>query len=200
MSFHAFDFIDSPEWDRGQSVEDSFKAIMDRKGITYREASRDEQFLHFDYKAKGTIDVKARKKINRSDEDEQDDLVWVEFKNTAGNAGWLTSDVDFIAFERKDDFVVVRRHALLELANEKCNRHGQRPSDALYKGYQRRGRLDLISIIKMQDILQLPVTIEANKNNVNITSPCAERTTKRNLCGKHQFIYEMGAGEDCQGG
>jgi hypothetical protein len=169
MTFHAFDFIGSPEWGRGQSVEDAFKSIMDRKGITYREASRDEQFQHFDYVTSvGTIDVKARKKINRSDDDEQDDLVWVEFKNTAGNAGWLTSDVDFIAFERKDDFVVVRRHALLELANEKCDLTNMvnRPSDALYKGYQRRGRLDLISIIKMQDILQLPVTIELkNENN-----------------------------------
>lgn len=167
MTFHAFDFIGTPEWDRGQSVEDSFKAIMDRKGITYREASRDEQFLHFDYVTSvGTIDVKARKKINRSDEDEQDSLVWVEFKNTAGNAGWLTSDVDFIAFERKDDFVVVRRWSLLDLANELCDltQMVSRPSEALYKGYQRKGRLDLISIIKMQDILQLEPTIETKPN------------------------------------
>jgi hypothetical protein len=136
---------------------------MDRKGITYREASRDEQFQHFDYiTSVGTIDIKARKKINRSDNAEQDDLLWVEFKNTAGNAGWLTSDVDFIAFERQDDFVVIRRWQLLELASELCdlNNMVSRPSDALYKGYQRKGRLDLISIITMQDLLQLPVTIE----------------------------------------
>jgi len=158
----ALDFIDSPSWNRGQEVETSFGDILDRRGIKYREATLDEQYQHFDYVTdRGTIDVKARKKINRSDNSEQDELVWLEFKNTAGNRGWLTSDVDFIAFEREEDFVLVRRQSLCQMAIDKCNLDDKvsRGSEALYKGYQRSGRRDLLSIIKMEDILKLTVQI-----------------------------------------
>ena len=158
----ALDFIDSPSWNRGQEVETSFGDILDRRGIKYREATLDEQYQHFDYVTdRGTVDVKARKRINRSDNSEQDELVWLEFKNTAGKKGWLTSDVDFIAFERAEDFVLVRRQSLYQMAIDKCNLDDRvsRGSEALYKGYQRSGRRDLLSIVKMEDILNLTVQI-----------------------------------------
>ena len=72
----------SQSWRRGQEVEKEFVSILKRYNIKWRKANREEQFQHIDYfTAKGTIDVKARKRINRSDNDEQDELVWVEFKN-----------------------------------------------------------------------------------------------------------------------
>ena len=82
----TFDFIDTPSWNRGQSVETSFQDILDRRGIEYRRSTLEEQYRHFDYVTdRGTIDVKARKRVNRSDSSEQDELVWLEFKNTAGD-------------------------------------------------------------------------------------------------------------------
>lgn len=159
---NALDFIDSHSWNRGQEVETSFQDVLDRRGIKYRRATLDEQYKHFDYITdKGTIDVKSRKRVNRSDRSEQDELVWLEFKNTAGKKGWLTSDVDLIAFERIKDFVLVRRQSLHQMAISKCNLKDKvsRGSEALYKGYQRNGRKDLLSIVKMQDILDLTVKI-----------------------------------------
>jgi hypothetical protein len=158
----TFDFIDTPSWNRGQSVETSFQDILDRRGIKHRRSTLEEQYKHFDYVTeRGTIDVKARKRVNRSDSSEQDELVWLEFKNTAGDRGWLASDVDYIAFERQDDFVLIKRAYLYEMASKKCDLDDKvnRGSDALYKGYTRNGRSDLLSIVKMSDILNLPVQI-----------------------------------------
>ncbi len=165
-SIKTLDFIDSPSWNRGQKVETSFRDILDRRGIKYRRATLEEQYKHFDYVTdRGTIDVKARKRVNRGDNSEQDELVWLEFNNTAGKKGWLTSDVDLIAFERMKDFVLVRRQSLYEMAISKCNLDDRvsRGSEALYKGYQRSGRNDLLSIVKMEDILNLTVKIIEKK-------------------------------------
>ena len=47
------------------------------------------------------------------------------------------------------------------MAINKCNLDNRvnRGSEALYKGYQRSGRRDLLSIVKMEDILNLTVQI-----------------------------------------
>jgi hypothetical protein len=156
------DFINAPCWKRGQDVEDSFQKLLEGRGVKCRPATLEEQYKHYDYITdRGTIDVKARKRIRRNDSSEQDELVWLEFKNIHGSKGWLASDVDFIAFERKNDFVIVRRIYLYEMAVKKCKLDDRvtRSSEALYKGYQRKGAQDLISMIKMQDVLNLPVQI-----------------------------------------
>jgi hypothetical protein len=82
----------------------------------------------------------------------------LEFANVRGNTGWLRSDVDYIAFERANDFLIVKRQLLLELAESLCDLVNitTQAKEALYKGYQRKGRADLISMIKMSDILTLP--------------------------------------------
>ena len=63
-----------------------------------------------------------------------------------------------IAFERDKDFVLIKRNYLLGMCQVKCDlsKKVTNSRDALYKGYQREGRKDLISIIKMSDILELP--------------------------------------------
>jgi hypothetical protein len=149
-------------WNRGQRVEKEFTKLLKKRDPNYKKANRENQFRHIDYHTSfGTIDVKAQKRISRSDSNEQDELVWVEFLNVQGRNGWLKSAVDIIAFERENDFVLVKRNYLLGMAKVKCNIEDKvtNSSDALYKGYQRAGRKDLISIIKMEDILELPHTI-----------------------------------------
>ena len=149
----------SESWDRGQAVEKAFSTLLRQRDPKYRKANREEQFRHIDFFSYfGTIDVKAKKKINRSDSEEQEDLIWVEFLNVQGREGWLRGQTDIIAFERDNDFVLIKRNYLLGMCQVRCDlsKRVTNSKDALYKGYQREGRKDLISIVKMSDILDLP--------------------------------------------
>ena len=75
-----------------------------------------------------------------------------------GRDGWLRGQTDVIAFERDNDFVLIKRNYLLGMCQIKCDlsKKVTNSKDALYKGYQREGRKDLISIIKMSDVLEMP--------------------------------------------
>ena len=135
-----------------------FAKLLNERATEARAADLMEQFSHVDYVSDfGNIDVKARKRVARKDDDVQDDLVWLEFKNVQGKFGWLYGKADWIAFERNEDFVLVKRSDLALMGEKLCDL-GDRVSvgrDALYKGYQRRGRKDLLSIVKMSDVLKL---------------------------------------------
>ena len=152
----ARDFKQS--WDRGQKLEDEFFEILKLRDPEARRATPKEQYRHIDFVTEfGSIDVKSKKRIGRADADEQDTIVWLEYKNVQGKKGWLVSEVDILAFERDDDFILIKRKALLKLANKLCNLDDMvdKSSDALYKGYTRKGRQDLITQVKMRDILKL---------------------------------------------
>ena len=151
-------WIQDQSWKRGQGVEAMFAKLLNKRTTDVRAADLKEQFSHVDYFSDfGKIDVKARKRVARSDDNTQDDLVWLEFKNVQGKLGWLYGEADWIAFERNDDFVIVKRSSLAMMAEKLCA-VGDRVAvgkDALYKGYQRSGRKDLLSIVKMSDVLKL---------------------------------------------
>jgi hypothetical protein len=120
--------------------------------------TKQEQWRGIDVIAKmGTIDVKARKRENRWQKYPQDKYIWVEFKNVGGGKGWIYSDADYLAFERKNDFVVVRRYHFSILAELLCDLENitDKASQALYRGYQRKDREDMIAKLKMDDILDL---------------------------------------------
>ena len=145
-------------WNRGQEVESDFSKLLDARSVSWRKATKREQFSHVDYSTSfGSIDVKAKKRVSRSDSSEQEEFIWLEFKNVQGNRGWLDGSADIIAFERADDFVLVRRRDLLLWGKGKCDLNTliTNSRDALYKGYSRKGRNDLISIVKMSDVLEL---------------------------------------------
>lgn len=147
----------SESWNRGQEVEREFAGLLRKRDPDFRKATKQEQYRHIDYHSYfGTIDVKAKKKISRSDSSEQDDLIWLEFKNVQGKEGWLTGETDVIAFERDNDFVLLLRKNILYWAQRKCdlNKKVSYSKNALYKGYTRKGRNDLISIVKMGDMIK----------------------------------------------
>lgn len=149
----------SQSWKDGQKVEDNFEVLLKKRDPECKRATREEQFRHIDFHTFfGTIDVKAKKKLNRLDNKGQDQYVWLEFKNIHGNTGWLCGETDIIAFERDNDFVLVSRDRLLQMAKEKCdlNKKVMYSKDALYRAYTRKGRKDLITIVKMSDIMKLP--------------------------------------------
>lgn len=149
----------SKSWNKGQNTEKKFFTVLRRYDPKARKANRDEQINHIDfYSNLGTFDVKSTKRVSRNDKKYTQELVWLEFKNVQGREGWLFGSADYIAFERKDDFLVVKKNFLQGLASSKCDIANKvnNSSDALYKGYQREGRKDLISLIKVEDILNLP--------------------------------------------
>jgi hypothetical protein len=143
----------------GKNAEDSFVKILKNKNCFERKATKQEQFDHIDYFAKKngiriSFDVKARKKKSRNDSDVDDNLIWVEFKNVSGKNGWLYGKAICIAFERENDFVIVKRSLLLNFCERKVKKKKVLFSkDALYKQYTRDGRKDLLSIVRMEDIM-----------------------------------------------
>lgn len=116
---------------------------------------------HFDYKfiknnKTVKVEVKAMKRVSRSQDKGQEEWIWVEFKNTIGNSGWLYGKADYIAFELKDTFVFVNRLHLAKLSEKivDFSEVVKSPFEARRKCYARRNRPDeLVSMIHIDDII-----------------------------------------------
>ena len=155
----------------GQQSESDFEKAANKENYIVSKATREENmFKHIDFflgqdHFKFGVDVKARKKTNRSDSSFNDDWTWIEFKNVRGNPGWLYGEADFIGFEREDDFLLVNRQKLIEYCDEKVDLETivDKAYNAEYKGYQRKGRKDLITRIRMDDLNYLEGNIIISK-------------------------------------
>ena len=68
--------------------------------------------------------------------------------------GWLFGKADLIAFENQNGFKIVERTALVRVINRlvKIRVKVDKPEDALYKVYNRKGRPDEITLIKSSDL------------------------------------------------
>ena len=127
------------------------------KKATKQEDCRD----HFDYRfAKNgkefKVEVKAMKRVSRSQDGGQEEWIWVEFKNVQGNLGWLYGKADYVAFELKESFIFVDREDLAKLSEKVCDLSNmvKSPYEAQRKGYRRKNRPDeLVSMIHIDDIL-----------------------------------------------
>lgn len=144
----------------GKIAEDAFLALVKRKNCKFRKATIQEQFDHIDYilntnNTDIAFDVKAMKKVSRSSNKVSNDLVWVEFQNVSGKNGWLYGKSQCIVFEREKDFVIVSRKSLLEFCEKNVEKKKVYNShEAIYKIYTREGRKDIISMIRMDDLLK----------------------------------------------
>ena len=146
--------------DSGAHAESSFETAVCKSGLSCQKASFPEEMRHIDFWIEGSqtprtaVDVKSRKKVKRADDKFNDEVVWIEFANVQGKRGWLYGDSDLIAFERPNDFLLVNRKLLARLCEKLCDlsKLNVDPRMPLYTGYQRRGRKDLLSLIKMADI------------------------------------------------
>ncbi len=148
-------------WDEGCSVQDKFFKVLKRYHPEAREATLEEQYQHIDFVARiGTIDVKGKKRANRR-MGVSSDIQWIEFKGNSGLPGWIYGTQDYVAFERDYGFILVGTADLRKLAESLCNltERVYKSTDALYKAYQRMDRCDLLSMIKVKDILTLPYKI-----------------------------------------
>jgi len=153
------DWTKDSSWKRGQDVElGRFKRLMSVIDPNITEATLEEQYKHIDWHTRiGTVDVKAMKKISRSGS-VQSEMIWIEFRNVIGRNGWVYGDQDWVAFEMPDGFIFVRTIQLSELASKLCNTSDMVSTarEALYRGYQRKGMRDVISMITVNDVKKIP--------------------------------------------
>lgn len=154
---HKFDSNGSN--DIGIKAEDCFVRVVKKKGWKVKKSSDEEDMRsHIDYyvyngKKKYSVDVKSMKRMHRHD-DVQDEYLWIEFKNTVGNPGWLYGQCDLLAFETKDSFIVCPRKKVQKLAEELVDQtdFAGKSKWADYRVYRRPGRKDLIGMIKYEDL------------------------------------------------
>ena len=112
----------------GESAECLFENLAKQKNLNPIRATKKQQISHVDFiltaknNIKYLVDVKAAKKSSRSDSAVSDELVWIEFKNVAGNKGWLYGAADYIAFERESDFIITSRLNLITLCDRLVNK------------------------------------------------------------------------------
>lgn len=143
----------------GQTAEKQFETKMKNKGFEVIKASKSQDTKqHIDYilvkgEKKFSVDVKAQKKIKRSDDVGQTDLIWIEFANVRGDIGWLYGKANYIAFQQDDKFALIKRKELIEIVNKLVGAETvTSPKNALYKLYTRWGREDVLTLIKFEDI------------------------------------------------
>lgn len=134
-----------------------FVSLAVSAGYEVARASRELDMLrHVDYTVrKGgiiqTVDVKARKRIYRRDENYNDKLVWIEIRDVNGNPGWLYGFADKIAFETKSGFVLVDRKKLIGLVKA-LTLPMLTDKPQVGKLYQRLGRKDIITIVEVTSL------------------------------------------------
>lgn len=150
----------------GKKAEDSFRELAEKRGYTVQASSMEQQFNHIDFILKKDnkewkIDIKGAKKISRTNEKPCFKYIWIEKKNCRGQNGWILGSASQIAFELENEFIIVSRKELLELVEKLCDfdKLVTQSKKALYCGYRRLGRQDLLSLIKTTDLYQIKYTI-----------------------------------------
>jgi hypothetical protein len=149
-----------------QDSKVSFEDIAAKKGYSPEFCPRfqnDIKNVTHILKAKGKsnqplmlkFDVKKLKNKKQSQS-----WLWIEFKNSEGERGWIHGDADFIAFERVYDFVIVNRKELVDwLGSSKKIRYDlpfvSLAKQAKYKIYKRRGKKEEITQIGIKDLESL---------------------------------------------
>ena len=144
----------------GLGAEQLFDQIAESKSLEIKNAKRRENIQkHIDKYVTddvGTwsVDIKARKKTRRSDDNAQDDWIWIEFQNVRGNSGWLYGEADRIAFETQDNFIIVDRSSLIDYVENAVDmgKAVKYSSQARYKTYRRANRNDLLTMVELSEI------------------------------------------------
>jgi len=147
----------------GNKAERIFVSLAGKRGYKIKPSTtsqnkiqRVDYYLEKNSQIKG-FDVKSRKKICYYDKDYNDDWTWVEFKNADGFGGWMYGEADYIAFEKKDYFIVVDRISLKNLCEKIIDRNKEFVKhcyEAKYRIYQRRDEEE-ISLIKTSDLKKI---------------------------------------------
>ena len=141
----------------GKGKEEEFHNICGRLNISTKSSTKDQDIYdHIDgyitlWGKRYSYDFKAQKKKNRGDENYSEEL-WIELKNVRGNPGWLYGKADLIIFETKKEYIVTSREKLPKIVEKLVDRSEIFGYPCLYKLYRRKGREDLITLIREEDL------------------------------------------------
>ncbi len=172
---NQFDYRDS--FELGNISQETFRDIAIQRGWEVVKATEEQDINeHWDCVIiknstgeKLNVDIKALKRLSRWDERVQEEWVWIEFHGVRPeDRGWLFGgEADLFAFERKDDFVIIKKDTLQYLANSLVDKSKpvQKASEAKHRIYSRQGRPDLISMIEMKNIVRDCWEIWPKKNH-----------------------------------
>jgi hypothetical protein len=122
-------------------------------GLTIKKTGKIQDIGHVDFVVNGeTVDLKGLKNSTREGK------ILLEFLNVNGKKGWCNENGTplWIAFDFGAFFLHAKNVDLYNLAKEKCNLREtvSRVDACLYKGYRRRGRKDMMSMVLLQDVLE----------------------------------------------
>lgn len=125
----------------------TFCKFMNLSTSNIEKASReDDMYRHIDvWIESSSFDVKAGKKINRSDVMPNYDIHWIELRNVNGKKGWLFGEADYIAFELEKTWCVCPRKSLISSLRDKIDFSDfTTDRDDMFRVYRRKNRLDAI--------------------------------------------------------
>lgn len=122
-------------------------------GLIIKKTGKVQDIGHVDFVVNGeTVDLKGLKNSSREGK------ILLEFLNVNGKTGWCNENGTplWVAFDFGAFFLHVKNVDLYNLAKKKCDLREtvSRVSDCLYKGYRRRGRKDLMSMVLLKDVLE----------------------------------------------
>ena len=105
---------------------------------------------------KCTFDVKGARKNARNNNFTSEENTWVEFRNVKGNLGSLFGKEDYIAFEKGNQWLIVRRNELAEkcMSLIKENKIYTENPNENFLLYSRKDRKDII--------MRIPVSLIEN--------------------------------------
>tara|TARA_B100000902_G_C27310585_1_gene918165 strand:+ start:2629 stop:3123 length:495 start_codon:yes stop_codon:yes gene_type:complete len=102
------------------------------------------------------VSLKPLKKKNSKSSNQK--WVWIEIKTSDGKPGWLYGDSDFVVFELSKEFLFVYRKTLLDYINSSVDFNSpfvQNSWEGKYSIFQRKGKLDQITQIKVDNLKNL---------------------------------------------
>ena len=98
------------------------------------------------------------KKIKNKKQNE--DWLWLEFKNPKGNPGWMHGDAHFVVFERSEDFIFVNRKELVSWCGSSQKLRYDLPfvnlaKRAKYRIYRRAGTKEEVTQVELKELKKL---------------------------------------------
>lgn len=157
-------------YNRGDNAERLFVESIKLKYPNYKiKASNREQnmFDHIDFFVDGiSYDVKSLKKVSHKDASVNSNIIWIEYRNTRGNDGWIyAKKLDRLAFELEDKFILVDRKKLKDRAESLTIKkylgrpvayhlHTRRFTEEQYNRIGHECR-DILTYIYLSDIIDL---------------------------------------------
>ncbi len=78
----------------------------------------------------------------------------IELKNVAGRLGWLYGKAVYIAYIFNNSMWLINRQKLVDFIAKRVTKTFVSKEEAGYKLYQRRDRKDVLTLVKLGDIME----------------------------------------------